>query len=139
MVNLCLVFMIALKLASSLTPPTSYELIHMTNSTTETTGLVTLMCRDQFAEPVPVNGVMFWLNRTSACDIDLRERRDVQMIKVSAYGIHFNLTGDLEGVFTCGILVIRDNRITVEESDSLTLICKSHTCIPYSGKLWRGF
>ena len=131
MVKLYLVFMIILKLASS-TPPILYELIYMTDSTTtETTGSVTLVCRDRFAEPVAVTRVKFWLNRTSACDLDLRERTDVQAIEVNTDSIQFNLTGDLEGTFTCGILILQDNRITVEESNSLTLICKSHTCIVF--------
>ena len=102
MAKLYLVFVIMLKLASS-TPPASYELIYTTDSATETTGSVTLQCRDRLAEPVAVIGVKFWLNRTSACDLDLRERTDVQAIEVNADSIQFNLTGDLEGIFTCGI------------------------------------
>ena len=103
---------------------TPYELIFMTDSTTETSGSITLRCRDQYAEDLEISQVIFWLNRTTACDSDLRERADVRVIEVDNYNIKFNLTRNLDGHFSCGKLVTQDNRISVQESDPKTLICK---------------
>ena len=108
--------------------PYYYELIHVTDNTTETTGSITLLCRDKFAEPVAVNRVKFLLNGTSACDLDLRDRTDMQVIEVDSYGIKFNLTGNLEGKYTCGIVTVMNNRIiAINESMPVTLICKLAT------------
>ena len=111
---------------STLQEDPAYELIHMTDSTTETTGSVTLMCRDQFAEPVATTEVKFWLNRTSACDLDLRDRVNVQEIEVGSDRIKLNLTGNLEGNYSCGVLTVLNNQIIeIKESVPVTLICKS--------------
>ena len=101
-----------------------YELIFMTDSTTSTSGSITVQCRDQDSEPLEISQIIFWLNRTSACDSDLRERADVRAIEVDNYNIKFNLTRNLEGQFSCAKLVTQDNRIIVQESNPKTLICK---------------
>ena len=112
--------------AHSIPTPYYYELIYTIDAITEISGSITLKCRNQFADDLLVSGVKFWLNRTSACDFDLRERPDVYTIEVDAYSIKFNLTRNLEGHFTCGALEAQDNtRIIVRESGRLTLICKS--------------
>ena len=66
----------------------------------------------------------FWLNRSTTCDSDLRKRVDVPVIKVDAHSINFNLTGSLEGNYTCGRVVTQGNGIIIEESNPVTLICK---------------
>ena len=115
---------------STLQEAPAYELIYMTDITTETTGSVILQCRDQYAEPVAVTRAKFWLNRTSVCDLDLRDRPDVQAIKVGDYSIKFNLTGNLEGHYTCGIVTVMKYRIiAINESMPVTLICKLATMI----------
>lgn len=125
MLKCYLVFMLILESVSSVPLVQTYELIHMTDASTETTGSITLKCRNQLAEDLQVDRVIFWLNRTLACDVDLRQRPDVQEIIIDIYSIMFNLTGGLEGTFTCGSLVIQDNnRIIVRESAPKTLICK---------------
>ena len=110
--------------ASSTSTTKNFELVFMTDDKTETSGSITLRCRDQFAEDLQVTQVKFWLNRTSACDLDLRERPDLQVNEVDTHNINFNLTGKLEGNFTCGRLDTQDNGIVVEESWPLTLICE---------------
>lgn len=112
----------------SLTQAHSYELIYryMTDSTTEMRGSIVLQCRDAItAEALEVNQIKFWLNRTTSCDLDLRARADVRVIRADANSIKFNLTHDLDGNYTCGRLnIIRDNEVIVEESSPKTLICK---------------
>lgn len=101
-----------------------FELIYMTDSQTELTGSILLQCRDATAEPLEINQTKFWLNRTSACDLDLTARADVHVVIVDNNRIKFNLTRNLEGVYTCGRLVLQENRIIVKESTPKTLICK---------------
>lgn len=107
----------------SLTQADSYELIYMTDSTTEMSGSITMQCRDAFtAEPLEINDrIKFWLNRTSACDLDIRARAAVQ---VDDYSIKLNLTHNLDGIYTCGRLIVLGNEVTIEESNPITLICK---------------
>ena len=118
--KLCLIFTVMFVRSI----PIPYELVHITDDSTEKTGSITLICRNQqLAERLPVSEVKFWLNRSSECDSDLRERADVQT--TDGYSIQFNLTRNLEGHFTCGGIEAQDNtRIIVRESDPLTLICK---------------
>ena len=117
-----LIFIIMFASLSSTQIP--HELIFMTDSTTSTSGSITLRCRDQDLETLEISQVIFWLNRISACDSDLREREDLRVIEVDDYGIRFNLTRNLEGQFSCGKLVTQDNRIILQESVPKTLICK---------------
>ncbi len=103
-----------------------FELIHMslTDHQTELSGSILLQCRDATtAEPLDIDQTKFWLNRTSACDPDVTVIADIQVIRADN-GIKFNLTRDLEGVYTCGRLVIEENEIIVKESNPMTLICK---------------
>ena len=109
----------------SLTQADQHELIYMTDSTTEMSGSITLQCRNDLAEPLEINQIKFWLNRTSACDLDLREREDVRVIRVNDNSIKLNVTRNLEGSYTCGQLIAQDDRIVgVEESNPVTLVCK---------------
>ena len=107
---------------SSQSPTASYELIYRTDATTTTTGAVFLECRnDTTAEALNINTISFYLNRTSASDLSLRERGDVTVTAVGNTGIKFNLTRRLEGNYTCGTRVNCNNVI---ESSPKTLICK---------------
>ena len=116
-------------LPSSVTVARPHELIYNTDSTTDVSGSIILRCRDEFAEPLNIhqNLIKFWLNRTSACDLDLEARDDVQVIRVDDYRIKLNITHNLEGNYTCGQLVAQGAEILVEESDPVTLVCK-FTC-----------
>ena len=100
-----------------------FELIFTTDDQTELSGSILLQCRDETAEPLDVNRTKFWLNRTSACDPDLTAIADVQVIR-GDNRIKLNLTRNLEGVYTCGRLVIEENEVIVRESTPETLICK---------------
>ena len=108
---------------SSQSSTASYELIYRTDdATTAKTGAVFLECRnDTTAEALNINTISFYLNRTSASDLSLRERGDVTVITVGSTGIKFNLTRRLEGSYTCGTRV---NCNSVIESPPKTLICK---------------
>lgn len=100
----------------------TYQLIHQIDSTAELTGSVILKCRDhETAEELNINEISFFLNRTSAADLSLRERGDISVVAVGNTGIKFNLTHGLEGDFTCGKKV---DCINVMESLPITLICK---------------
>ena len=111
--------------SSQLPPP--YQLIYQTDSTTELTGSVVLKCRDhETAEELDINTINFFLNRTSATDLRLRDRGDISVDAVGNTGIKFNLTRGLEGDFTCGKIVDCTN---VMESLPVTLICKSDLAI----------
>ena len=98
-----------------------YELIYETDETTEETGSIQMQCRDANAEPIPLSGVKFWLNRSHACDQSLQKRDDFNVVKVDSYKIKFNLTRRLEGIYTCGRCV---NESGVLESSPKTLTCK---------------
>jgi hypothetical protein len=101
-----------------------FELIYVTDHQTELSGSILLRCRDATTtEPLDVDQTKFWLNRTSACDPDVTVIADVQVIRADN-GIKFNLTRNLEGVYTCGRLVIQENELIVQESTPTTLICK---------------
>lgn len=105
----------------------AYQLIHQIGSTAELTGSVILKCRDyETAEELNINEISFFLNRTSATDLSLRERGDISVVAVQSTGIKFNLTHGLEGNFTCGKIVDCTN---VMESLPITLICKSDLAI----------
>ena len=104
---------------SSPSPTASYELIYRTDATKAKTGAVILECRDDAtAEALNINTISFYLNRTSANDLPLRERGDITVTAVGSTGIKFNLTRRLEGNYTCG------NCNSVIESPPKTLICK---------------
>ena len=110
-----------------------YELIYMTDSTTELSGSITMQCRDALStEPLEINQTGFWLNRSSACDLDLRARADVGAIGVDAYSIKLNLTHNLDGIYTCGRLVTQGNEVIVKESNRITLVCKLNLIIRYN-------
>lgn len=114
-------------LPSSVTVARPHELIYNTDSTTDVSGSIILQCRDElFAEPLNIrqNQIKFWLNRTSACDLDLEARDDVQVTRVDDYHIKLNITHNLDGNYTCGQLVVQGAEIVVEESDPVTLVCK---------------
>jgi hypothetical protein len=101
-----------------------FELVYVTDHQTGLSGSILLQCRDATTtEPLDVDQTRFWLNRTAACDPDLKATADVQVIRADN-GIKFNLTHNLEGVYTCGRLVIQENEIMVQESTPMTLICK---------------
>ena len=120
-------FMVITLLLPSLTQAQThpFELIYMTDSQTELTGSISLQCRDaDTAEPLEINGIKFWLNRTSVCDSDLMARADVHVDIVDNNRIKFNLTHKVEGDYTCGRLALQENRITVKESAPRRLICK---------------
>ena len=110
--------------------PPSYELIYTTDGTTQLTGSLTLNCRDaSTAEELSINDISFFLNRSSAADPSLRERKDIKVIEVGNTAIRFNLTRRLEGLYTCG-RKSRANCTEVIESPPKTLICKSiYICV----------
>ena len=102
-----------------------YELIYTTDSTTATTGFITVLCRNSAtAEEVFLSDVLFWVNRTSAQDPSLRNRMDITVTEVDQYRLKFALTRHLEGYYTCGKL-IDDNRVL--ESDQTAFVCKYPT------------
>lgn len=105
----------------------AFELIYMTDHDsiqTELSGSFLLQCRDAAtAEPLEINQIKVWLNRTSACDSDLIARADVEVIRVGNK-IKFNLTRNLEGDYTCGRLALQENKIIINESPPKRLICK---------------
>ena len=97
-----------------------FELIFTTDDQTASSGSISLQCRDATTtEPLDIDQTKFWLNRTSACDPDLTAIADVQVLR-GANKIKFNLTRKLEGVYTCGRLVIEKNEAIVRESTLLT-------------------
>ena len=102
-----------------------FELVFITDGQTVTTGSILLQCRYlATAEPLEVNQTKFWRNRSSACDPDLSARTDVQVFSVDNYWIKFNHTRHLDGIYTCGRVVIQENNVVVKESTPWTLICK---------------
>ena len=108
------------------------ELIYETDSTTETTGSITMYCRDSITtEEKPLSEVQFWLNRSHACNLSLQERNDTRVIKVDRFKIKFNLTCHLEGNYTCGKCI--ENR--VQESSPKTLICKYCNIVLHAAEL----
>ena len=115
----------------------TYELIHTTNSITETTGSITMYCRNSTtAEEVPLNEVQFWLNRTNRCDPNLREQANIDVIEVDNFKIKFNLTRHLDGYYTCGKYV-NGNRVL--ESNQKAFICKHNyniVCMPHNVTLY---
>ena len=118
-------YLVFIVMFPNLTLANQHELIYMTDSTTEMSGSITLQCRDDLAEPLEINQINFWLNRTSACDLDLREREDVRVIIVNDKSIKLNITRNLEGNYTCGQLIAQDDSIIgVEESNPVTIVCK---------------
>lgn len=123
---MCFVLVILSNLAQAQTDEShSFEIIFLTNQNTELTGSITLQCRDvATAETLEIDDVKFWLNRTSACDLDLITRADVQVIIVDNNGMKFNLSRNLEGNYTCGRLSIQESGIIVKESTPKTMICK---------------
>lgn len=103
-----------------------HEVILETDLTIEQTGSIVLLCRDDFAENIPVSEVKFWLNLTDPCDpstntTSLRKRGDFNVDEVDNYRIKFTLTRGLEGNYTCGRHV---NSSCIVESRPKTLICK---------------
>ena len=105
----------------------TYELIHTTDLTTETTGSITMYCRNSTtAEKVPLNEVQFWLNRTNRCDPNLQERGNINAIEVDNFKIKFNLTRHLDGYYTCGKYV-NGNRVL--ESNQKAFVCKHNYCL----------
>ena len=70
------IFIVASVFASIASPP-PYELIYKTDATTELTGSISLECHDTLAaEELPVDGVVFFLNRSSPADPGIQERVD---------------------------------------------------------------
>ena len=104
-----IIILLLSSLAQALPSP-YFELIFRTDDQTELSGSILLQCRDATAEPLDVDQIKFWLNKTSACDPDLTAIADVQVIRADN-GIKFNLTRNLEGVYTCGRLVIEENEV----------------------------
>ena len=79
-----------------------YELIHLTDHTTERTGSITMKCRDKYAKDLDINEVNFFLNYSSATNcLSLRERGDITVVVVGTTGIKFNLTREYDGFYTC--------------------------------------
>ena len=73
--------------------PSRYNLVFMTDSTTEQTGSIILACRDALtAEQLSISQISFFLNRSSAADPSLRERGDVRVAEIGSSAINFNLT-----------------------------------------------
>ena len=103
-----------------------FELFFATDDQTASSGSISLQCRDATtAVPLDIDQTKFWLNRTSACDPDLTAIADVQVLRGAHDNkIKFNLTRNLEGVYTCGRLVIEENEVIVRESTPLTLTCE---------------
>ena len=100
---------------------TPYELIFLTDTTTELTGSITLKCRDSStAEELEVSEIKFFLNHSSA----LRERGDIRVVEIGTTGIKFNLTRRLEGNFTCGKSGVDTANNTERASLPKTLVCK---------------
>ena len=61
----------------------AYNLIYETDSTIETTGSITMYCRDSItAEERPLSKVQFWLNRSHACNLSLQKRNNTRVVKV---------------------------------------------------------
>ena len=123
-----IMMMLTLVSTSNPHPPRSlsiYELIYITDGViTELTGSITMICRsDATAEKIPLSEVKFWLNGT-ANSTSLRERTDINVLEVDKYSIRFNLTRNLEGLYTCGKCIDED----CEMSSQKQLICK---CIQY--------
>ena len=115
----------------------AYELIYVTDVTTELTGSIRMFCRSSTtAEDVAISDVRFWLNST-ACNstTSLRERKDVNVSEVDNYSIKFNVTRSLEGYYTCGKQVDENCVMSTE----LALICKyGYTaCISFIYSLLR--
>ena len=85
-----------------------YELIYHTDSTTDLTGSITLICRDDStAEVVGISEISFFLNCSSGMNncLSLREREDITMVTVTvdgSTGIRLNLTREYDGYYTCG-------------------------------------
>ena len=104
--------------SASIHPP--HEVIIETDETTENTGSIIMLCRDEIAENIPISETKFFLNHSSV-DICLREREDFNVIEVDRYRIKFNLTRSLEGNYTCGSRV---NSTHVIESLPKILVCK---------------
>ena len=101
----------------------SYELIYITEGTTEKTGAIKMQCRNYAtAEDIPVNEVQFWLNRITPYDPSLRERGDFKVVRTGNY-ISFNLSRHHEGAYTCGRR-INVSYVHVQESPPVTLTCK---------------
>ena len=101
-----------------------YELIYTTDSTTATTGFITVLCHNsKTAEEVFLSDVLFWVNRTSAQDpiASLRNRTDITVTEIDQYRLKFALTRHLDGYYTCGKL-IGNNRVL--ESNQMALVCK---------------
>lgn len=90
-------------------------------------GWVKLCCRNSAtAEKLDIATVMFYVNRTSVYDADLRNREDFEIEELLLEKcIHFPLYPHLEGNFTCAI---RNDEANVMESPPLTLICKYYYC-----------
>ena len=101
-----------------------YELVYSTfNTLTEQSGLIELICRDALtAEVLDISDIKIWLNRTLANDPHLWERGDVGVVEANGCcRLRFNLTHQLEGMFTCGK---QTDIANVKESLPRTLICK---------------
>lgn len=101
-----------------------YELIHSEDRhETAQTGMIILRCRTlPSAVEVDVDNVVFWLNRRSACDPDLRERGDIKVVIGDDHrSIIVNVTRRFEGNYSCGLRVDNANVI---ESSKVTLVCK---------------
>ena len=98
--------------------PSPFQLIHRTNSTT---GLTKLACRNSTTiEYLDIHTVNFYVNRSSVHDPDLRNRTGFSVIEEDNM-IVFNLTGNSEGIFTCGR---RIDEFNIRESPPLILVCK---------------
>ena len=105
----------------SLTVSDAYELVYITDMTTELTGSITMFCRSSItAENVAISEVQFWLNLTTCnSTTSLQERVDVN-VSVFDDSIKFNLTRNLEGYYTCGKKVGENCVMSTEKE----LICK---------------
>ena len=99
---------------------TPYELIFLTDITTELTGSITLKCRNNYTtEELEISEINFFLNHSSA----LRERGDIRVVEVGSTGIKFNLTRRFEGNYTCGKRG-DDTCTAYDTSLPKTLVCK---------------
>lgn len=102
-------------------------------SRSEENGMITMWCCNATSgDELDTATVYFWLNRTSANDCDLRERNDVQNTVADHFSIQFNLTRNLEGSYTCGMIDAGDN---VQESSPQILICEldSYIALLFAG------
>ena len=126
---ICIIYYVAASSPCSSQSSAPYELIHHTDSTTELTGSITLICRDdETAEKVGISEISFFLNCTSGASncLSLRERGDITVVADGSTGIQFNFTREYDGYYTCGRRSRGDGTCTANYTMSppKALVCK---------------